>query len=346
MFSLKSALLGLMTVVISGAAWSAASDPQVSAVVEAVPDEVTLQRNGLGPLAAYKVTLTNNATNTLNRVKFEGTAQLTTGSLSASIAIDSVVVASTQDPNCVVSSSNVVTCTVGSLAPQGSVLFYAVVKSPLSGDNITLNWTFNGAEGNSLTGQGCCTKTGLASTLLTDALSTSGKTKAKSFVAPLTGLTLFTGASSGAVDVIGSPATRSDPYTTTVVIPMGVTTTAAIEETEALALPCQVGACYKSQLTIPGAFTPRLTIFLRRDGTTTVGNIRNAVIYYTADTVGAVPIQLVGCDLTDPPGPATHLPCIKSRLEYTRSNSPSPVDDWVNDWQFEIWASDNGKYTQ
>ena len=194
MFSLKSALLGVMTVVLSGAAWSAASDPQVSAVVEAVPDEVTLQRNGLGPLAAYKVTLTNNATNTLNRVKFEGTALLTTGTSSTPIAIDSVVVASTQDPNCVV-NSNVVTCTVGSLAPQGSVLFYAVVNSPLSGDSITLNWTFNGAEGNSLTGQGCCTKAGLASTLLTDALSTSGKTKAQSFVAPLTGLTLFTGAS-------------------------------------------------------------------------------------------------------------------------------------------------------
>lgn len=352
MSSLKSVFLGLATVVISGAAWSAPTDPGVTAVVKKVPDEVTLKRGGLAPLAAYKVTLTNGAASSLNRVSFNGTANLlsaaippATEDVPSAIAIEPIIKVSAQDPNCTITTTNVLSCAVETLAPRSSLVFYVVVKSPSEGKNINFNWSFSGAEGGGV-GNSIFTVTGLASTKLTDALlSTTVKFKASSFVASATGLTLFTGGgSSASYPYAGSPATGTDPYTTTVVIPPGVNTEASILETEAASVVCQPGECFISQLTILDAtysVTNPLIIFLRRDATTTSGNINNSVVSYTSDA--GVTIQLAACDLTTPAGPLDKdTPCIFKRTVIQKATAPSDV--WAKDWQFEIWALGNGKY--
>lgn len=348
MSTLKLVLVGVIAVGIAGAARSAPSDPFVAAAVKAVPDKVTLQRPGLGPLAAYEVTLTNSAANSLNRVTFGGTALLITNATPSPIAIDSVIKASSsgQDPACTTHDVNVVTCNVGTLAPKSTLVFYVVVKSPVAGNSITFDWSFSGAEGGSLTGNSFYTVTGLASTGLVDALTSTGKKNAQSFVPSTTGLTLFTGGGLGLTyPYVGSPATEADPYTTTVVIPSGVTTTATIVETEAASVVCQPGQCFVSQLTIPEAtYSPLnpLKIFLRRDATTTSGNINNSVVFYTPDG-SATPVPLEACDLTTPAGPLNEFtPCIYKRTVITKTIAPGV--EWIKDWQFEIWALGNGKY--
>jgi hypothetical protein len=93
-----------------------------------------------------------------------------------------------------------------------------------------------------------------------------------------------------------------------------------------------------------------LKIWLVRDASTIAkgAKISSAKIYYTGSnppSLGFYPYQVLPCtDTSYGPLPMPGIPCIKSRTEFTKKTAPTP--DWVGDWQFEIWAKDNGKYTQ
>jgi hypothetical protein len=79
--------------------------------------------------------------------------------------------------------------------------------------------------------------------------------------------------------------------------------------------------------------------------------IGTAKIYYSNPTTPApgvvYPYEVLPCtDTTYGTLPKPGIPCENrpARIEFNKKTAPTP--DWVGDWQFEIWAKDNGKYTQ
>jgi hypothetical protein len=181
-------------------------------------------------------------------------------------------------------------------------------------------------------------------------LGTENPTLVKSAV-PLAGSTLFTGVG---VTTLGAVATTSDPWTTTVIVPSNFTaptgtyTVATIDEPPSdVPLASDLFTKESTKLTIPGAFAS-LTILLRRDVSTIApkANIGSARVYYSANTDGTdLGIELFACT---PAGPSPGVPCIKSRTEYTKQvvRQRRLSSAWEGDWEFEILALDNGRYSQ
>lgn len=173
-------------------------------------------------------------------------------------------------------------------------------------------------------------------------LGTENPTLVKSAV-PKAGSTLFTG--------VGAVATEADPWTTTVVVPANFTvgtgtyTVATIDEPPSdVPLASDLFTKQATKLTIPGTFAS-LTILLRRDASTIApkAKIGSARVYYSPDTSGTdLGTELFSCATTG--GPAPGVPCINRRTEYTKRSAPSPA--WEGDWEFEILALDNGRYSQ
>lgn len=196
-------------------------------------------------------------------------------------------------------------------------------------------------------------------------LGTENPTLVRSAV-PKAGSTLFTGVG---VTTLGAVATASDPWTTTVIVPANFTvptgnyTLATIEEASTptgtgtidCTLASNLSNCSSTTLTIPGSFA-KLIIFLRRDASTLVfpnkpNEINSAKVFYSLpaqpDPRVMYPLDVPACtDTTYGVLPQIGIPCIKARKRYTNSNSPTPSTEWLRDWEFEIWALDNGKYAQ
>jgi hypothetical protein len=163
---------------------------------------------------------------------------------------------------------------------------------------------------------------------------------------PKAGGTLFTGVG---VTTLGAVATATDPWTTTVIVPAnfsaptGNYTVATIAETSDVPLASNLFTKESTQLTIPGSFSS-LRILLRRDVSTIApkAKIDSARIYYSPNTAGTdLGTELFACTLA---GPSPGVPCINRRTEYTKRNAPSSA--WEGDWEFEILALDNGRYSQ
>jgi hypothetical protein len=196
-------------------------------------------------------------------------------------------------------------------------------------------------------------------------LGTENPTFVKSVVPKNGTTTLFTGVGAA----VGVPATEQDPWTTTVIVPEGFIpptlnggkyTIATIEE-DLSGATCQSQAsnllnCSTSTLTIPGDLVlPKvLKIYLRRDASTLTNpnkpnEIDTAKIFYSLPTnpnvnAGGYPVELPSCSSTNYNGPLPQpgLPCIYERKRYPNS-APSP---WARDWEFLIYALDNGRYAQ
>ena len=342
---------------LSGAALAAPTDPNINVTVLALPAAVTLSREAVGtstsPLeayAAYKVTVSNNATNTLNRTFFKATTSVVGG--SGADFIDVVVPANSSCPGL---TSFLVSCTLGTggtLLPGASASFVVVVKSPTAGSRLDLNWVSGGDEGNSSTGNGCCNTTGVASTVLVDALAENStvKTSVRSFI-KASGGTFFTGATA-----IASPA---DPWTSTVVVPDGYslpfTTAELVESVNPASCAPDLLVCLFTSLRMPGQFlTTPLKITLRRDASTIKrgAKIENAVLSYQTEVFNTATQQW------DAVGTATPIPacvggavpsgqtrCILSRLAYTKkyvADNNLPVD-FELDWEFVMRATENGR---
>ncbi len=171
------------------------------------------------------------------------------------------------------------------------------------------------------------------------ALGTTNPDRIKSAV-PKSGGTYFTGAA-------GVP-TAADNFTTSIVVPAGPTyTTAEIVETP-LSLPenpnCHTFiTCYKSQLTIPGAFSPYLTIVLRQDASNIKPgmSINSAVIFY--DDEHGFRIVL---DCASPTTPRIDgLPCIAKRVTYSNAEVPGWTPELDGDFEWTLINIKNGGYT-
>jgi len=152
-----------------------------------------------------------------------------------------------------------------------------------------------------------------------------------------TGGTVFTG--NGAV------TTGDDKFTTAVAVPAGPTyTTAQIrEELEGQFCSSNFTDCYRSDVTIPGTFSPYLTIVLRQDKSTIVkgAHIASVLVKYF-DENGAAYVVGDCASATTPRSDG--LPCIVRRTHYSTSSVPGWTPELDGDFEWTLINLKNGSY--
>lgn len=354
----RNLLLCTLAVFVSPA-FANGQDAQVT--VTAAPATATLSRGATQPgYAAYLIQVTNVSDDTLKILKITGSTSVAPVPPATTAGNADFVrkVGQGTDVACVTTTGpNAIECTiVPLLPPYQSIGFVVLFKTPTTGASIKFS-----------------TKTVYAEyehhepyfddiesiyKNATTALAAPSATQLDSYV-PDTGATLSTGATGDAVPTI------TDPWTTTITVPNNNGTTLSVSEAiDPNSCGPGVLTCNISAITLPGSFTtPVLIITLRRD-VSTIGsattsysskyykppepNIKNAVIEYKHVPTGTfVPVQncardYYGNPIVTPglPGPGT--PCIAKRKAYPKY-SPTPIN-LRGDWEFEIWAIDNGQY--
>ncbi len=290
----------------------------------------------------FTVSIANGGGNTINNVRFTGTAPVTDTAETAAFS-------SAEGATCTTTIGQagieVIQCTIGQLrAGQSFPTFAVFFKAPVKITNGTADSAGQDQvafSGTTFYAEGTGGEPGSIPDNSTNewvaglvTLGTSNPTLVKSAV-PKSGGTLFTGD--------GGVATVADKWTTSVKVPATASFTTA-EISEALGdgayASCSADylICVTSDLTIPGTFG-YLEITLRRDASTikSGAKIANAVLYYE-DTPGNFP-QLADCQPGQPNATVKH--CLASRLAYTKKNSPTP--DYVGDWQFVVKGAVNGR---
>jgi hypothetical protein len=294
----------------------------------------------------YAVTVGNapSNTNTINKFRFVGTTSVTDPAEQA------VFSASDGLPCSASADGTSIECAIGQLRAGQSVSFALFFKAPQKVVNAVADAPasdFVSFSGSTFYAEGTggvpvsvpdnSTKPWSAAPVQ---LGTNNPTSVKSAVQK-TGGSLFTGD--------GAAATATDTWTTTVAIPAAPTfTTAQIEEASGVPLAPNLLDSSITTLSIPGSFQ-KLVITLRRDASTLIkgAKIASARVYYDNPTTPApgvtYPYEVLPCtDTSFGVLPKPGLPCINRRTEYTRKNAPTP--DWEDDWEFEIFARDNGRY--
>lgn len=343
-----------------GSALAGTAD-SIQTTVERLTPGVTYSDSTLTPALVtyigYSVKLENVGKNTSNDIRFIGEISST----AAGAAVGSFH--SSEGVSCETNAAKTqVTCSFRQFKAGASAEFAIFFKAPNSNAPIP-----NGAFDNTgacIAGSDCAVFKGTTfyaegapvPVNSTDpweakpvALGTANAVLVKSAV-PKAGGTLFTGL--GAAPVPGNDV----DWLTVVQIPPGSNfTTATIEESfSAVTCSSYLAKCNATTLTIPGSFPSILKIFLRLDESQRVKGvqIRSAVLYYSEPSHpdgridytanGGLGFIIPACTNTDyGPLPQPGIPCIKRSVEYTRKNAPS--GDYVGDWEFEIWAIDNGR---
>ncbi len=344
-----------------------ANGPEASVSVSAVPASTSVSRAGSPNYAAYAIEVKNiTYDDKLRIVKLTGNSSVWVGDVRLPTAVATFDSDDSASVTCVATTPDLtgIECTIArDLFPGESLTFTVVFKTPVADPSIpetgaTIKFStktvyaeyehnepyFDDFETIKRTG--------------TTALAPLSATRVETYIPGAVAATVFTGTG-------GAPsATAADPWTTRVVIPSGQRTTARIEEAT-LPESCapDTPICFSSALTIPGSYvTPVLKIFLRRD-VTTIGststmsslsyykpkapNINNAVISYQQSPPSGPFVDVPNC-LKDYytkaiiPPTAANPRCIAKRTAFAKKY-PVPLVD-QGDWEFEIWAIDNGVY--
>ena len=358
--------------------------PDASTTVAAISDRVTYAKPGelLKTFVAFNVgsggyLIKNVSGNTINDVKITFTARVTDLNEKLQVFDAGTYLTALQGLGCniptTLANPLVISCQVrqlraGDTFPPFTVFYTAPPKltggdgvgDAANSDLVSLDLKVVYAEGGN---GGNPTRNSIIEIPMLDAnavkLGTDNPLSVRSPV-PKSGSTLFTG--------VGAVATLNDPWTTTVIVPpdfvapTGTYTTAEIQESppttivtaDCTSIASNLTNCNASRLTIPGSFT-RLTIYLRRDASTLAypnkpNEIYIAKIFYSNPSHDAgvgYPLEVPACTDTSYNGslplPLPGIPCINKRTRYTKSNSPT--SEWLNDWEFEIFALDNGQYS-
>jgi len=303
------------------------------------------QTPALNTYIGYSVRVANEGGNTINNIRFTGTA-------SATDTDEVVVFSSSEGLTCTASGNgSSIECSIGQLAagqsaPAFAVFFRAPVRdsvSPLPNGNAATCATtdcvsFGGvtfyAEGtggaNSVPDNSRPTWTAAPVTL-----GTFNPTLVKSAV-PKAGGSLFTG--SGGVSLGG------DKFATTVTVPAGASFTTAeiLESPDSVDCGNNFNACFRSDITIPGVFSPYLTIVLRQDASTILKGtkIESVLIQYTG-TGGTTTIGLCASPTTPR---SDGIPCIAGRVHYKSSRTPGWTADLDGDFEWTLINLGNGSY--
>ncbi len=318
----------------------------------------TATRPAVSTFLAYAVTVTNLDDDTLKNLRFVGTTSVTEPTEKATFL-------SAQGASCVAGAdASTVECSLGSLArgqslPAFTLFFAAPLRSTaLPAGNVV-----------DCTGTDCVRFAGKVSysedrwryrspsyelqawSAAPVALAVASSDKVRSAVPP-GGLTLATG------DAGFSTAT--DRFTTEIVVPSGYVppaggfATAAIDEAVDPVGCSALATCYRSTITVPGNFSPYLTVILRVD----------AADIPKGRKIGSVLVSYEGLVIGDCASPTTPrtdgIPCIAKRVAYPkssyskdddkddkyRSSTPStPVPpDLAGDFEWTILNLKNGSY--
>lgn len=322
--------------------------PLPPAVTYSTLDSASPARPALDTYIGYTVSIVNAGGNTINNVSFSGATQVTD-------ADEKAIFSSIEGATCTTPTPTAIRCVIGQLKAGQVVPTFAVFfKAPLKD---TLSPLPDGVAGSCGTTD-CVTFSGVTAYAETTGganspvdnslgewaagavtLGTDNPTLVKSALQK-SGGRLFTG--SGAV------STSADAFTTSVIVPAGVTfTTAVIEETQEKTdgIDCtnpNFSACFRSDITIPGAFSPYLTVVLRQDASTILKGtkIDSVLIEYT----GSGGTVFVG-DCASPTTPRSDgIPCIAQRTYYKSSRTPGWTLELDGDFEWTLLNLGNGSY--
>lgn len=302
-------------------------------------------RPALNTYIGYAVSIANGGGNTINNISF-------TGSARATDLDEQVVFSSAEGVSCTTTAGGTsINCTIGQLKagtafPTFAVFFKAPVKdagSPLpDGDPALCGSTdcvaFSGITYYAETTGGATSPVDNSVAEWTTGavtLGTFNPTLVKSAVQK-SGGSLFTGS--------GGVTSGADPFATSVIVPASTSfTTAEILETpDAINCTNNFTACFRSDITIPGTFSPYLTIVLRQDASTILKGtkIDSVLIQYT----GPGGTVIVG-DCASPTTPLSNgVPCIAKRTYYKSSRTPGWTPDLDGDFEWTLINLKNGSY--
>lgn len=341
--------------------------PKMSVTASTVAPLVTYSRSGLPTYAAWSITLTNISGNTINNISATVATAVGTTALPVVFVYADGAACGPQ------ASDGTVPCSIGSFVAGQAQTFLVYFQTPAltpttpSSDAINLSATVNYGEGtNDSTGashpdQVVATSQAALGTVVYDNIKTVVPKK----IGTQTVLAMVTGS---------GVATPSDPWTTTVSLPLldsyGTLTaqTASIDEfprndgSEPVTGSCSpyANGCRVTQLYIPGysATTSAqgyIQITLRRDASTIVnptggGKAKITDLYLCYFKDGTTGTQ--NCDASSPNrvpmcsdvggAPSPGQPCIWSRKIY--KNNEGPTRDYDGDAEYIIRARDNGRY--
>ena len=346
----RAALLSCVCAAAPLAAWAGAGTlsttvtPLSPAVTYSALASASPARPALDTYIGYTVTVANTGGNTINNISFTGSTRVTDGDEQA-------VLSSIEGATCTTPTATTIRCVVGQLRagqsfPTFAVFFKAPVKdtvSPLP-DGVAGNCastdcvSFSGitAYAETTGGANSPVDNSIAEwTAGAVTLGTFNPTLVKSAVQK-SGARLFTGS--------GGVSSAADPFTTSVAVPAGTafTTAEILESPDAINCTNNFTACFRSDITIPGTFSPFLSIVLRQDVSTILKGtkIGSVLIEYTG-TSGSV---FVG-DCASPTTPRTDgVPCIANRTHYKSSRTPGWTPELDGDFEWTLINLGNGSY--
>ena len=337
------AAIGILAITVATPALAGAG--LLTTVVAPLSTNVTYSdnTNGLVTYIGYTVTIANDPsnTNTINNIRFTATA-------SATDAAEKPTYVSADGATCTVTSADQtsISCAIGQLHageayPTFAVFFKAPAKitngvADVAGqDAVAFSGITYYAEGTGGLQSPPQNSTGAWAASNSVTLGTTNPTLVRSVVPKNSNLLIFTG--NGAV------TTGANPFATSVNVPPAATYTTADIALSSIADPncTNFTTCYLSQITIPGTFSPYLTIVLRMDAANIKKgtHIESVVIYYNGTQVG-------DCASPTTPfsGAAAGTPCIAKRIYYKNKGVPGWTAELDSDFEWQILNLKNGGY--
>ena len=299
--------------------------------------------NGLKTYIGYTVTIANDPsnTNTINNIRFTATAAAIDGA-------EKPTYLSADGATCTVTSADQtsISCAIGQLRagqtyPTFAVFFKAPAKvtngvaDGAGQDTVAFSGITYYAEGTGGVQSPPQNSTGAWAASGTVTLGTTNPTLVRSVIPKNSNVLVFTGD--------GAVTTGANPFATAVNVPPVATYTTADIALSPIADPncTNFTTCYLSQITIPGTFSPYLTIVLRMDALNIKkgAHIESVVIYYDGVQVGdcASPTTPVG-------GAAAGTPCIAKRTYYRNKSVPGWTAELDGDFEWQILNLKNGGY--
>jgi len=300
----------------------------------------------LNTVVGYTVSITNAGGNTINDVRFTGATSVTDTDERAPLSsVEGATCSTTAD-------LNGVNCGIGQLRagqafPTFAVFFKAPIKdatSPLPNGDVgncsaTDCVSFRGvtyyAEGTGGLANSVPQNSAAAWSAAPVALGTFNPTELRSALEK-SGGAYFTGN--------GGISMNDDKFATSVVVPPSskFTTVEIVESPDSINCGNNLTSCFRTDITIPGTFSPYLTIVLRQDSSTIVSGtkIESVLIQYT----GSSGTTYVG-DCANATTPRSDgIPCVAKRVTYKNRKVPGWTIELDGDFEWTLINTSNGSY--
>lgn len=348
-------LVAVAALVAPLGAWAGAGtltvtvEPLAPNVTYSTPATAAPLRPALDTFVGYRVSIANTGGNTINNISFTGAASVTDPQEVATVSSIDGTSACT-----FTAGGSSISCSIGQLkAGQPFAPFVVFFKAPAKDANAPI--TADGVAGSCATTD-CVRFSG--ATLYAETtggtnsppdnsvqefgpvdvtLGTNNPTQVKSAVQK-SGGKLFTG--SGGITLAG------DKFATTVTVPAGASYTTAeiLEEPDAVGCSGNFSECFRTKLTIPGTFSPYLTIVIRQDASTILkGTQIGSVLIRYFDDAG-VDKGFVGDCASGPVPRNDGVPCVAQRTYYKSSKTPGWTPDLDGDFEWILLNIHNGSY--